>query len=200
MNMIRNYFSKLKNMLVYTYYKYFKKKKKIKDPLKLHLGCGDVYLNDYVNIDISSDSLADVISDFQNIYRLYPENSVSEILMVHSISYLRLWEAIDFFKECHYLLKEGGKLILEFPDIEKCASVIVKSKNDYPNYIEAVRSFYAFDMGQIKNRDSFYTYRFGWSTWNIEKELKSVGFKNIICTEGLLHNQNWRDSHVEAEK
>lgn len=200
MSVIRIYFSKLKNMLVYTYYKYLKKKKSINEPLKLHLGCGDVYLNDYVNIDLSSDSVADVISDFQNIYRLYPENSVSEILMVHSISYLRLWEAIDFFKECHYILKEGGQLILEFPDIEKCASVIVKSKNDYPNYIEAVRSFYAFDMGQIKNKESFYTYRFGWSSWHIEQELKNIGFKNIVYTDGLLHNQNWRDTHVEATK
>ena len=157
-------------------------------------------MKDYVNIDVSPDSVADVVSDFRNIYKLYPSNSVSEILLVHSISYLRLWEGLDFFKECFQLLKEGGSLILEFPDIEKCASLIIQSKNDYPNYIEAVRGIYAFDLAQIQRKESFYSYAFGWSSWHIQEELKKIGFKDIVCTEGLLHNHKWRDTHVEATK
>jgi len=157
-------------------------------------------MKDYVNIDSSSDSVADVICDFRDIYKLYPEKSVSEIVLVHSISYLRLWEAIDFFKECHTLLNEGGKIVFEFPDIEKCALHLIESRNDYPNYIEAARAFYAFDLQQIKNKESFFTYQFGWSAWHIEQELRNVGFNNIVCSEGLLHNYNWRDTRVEATK
>jgi hypothetical protein len=198
--MIRSYISKVKGNFIYIYNKFFLKKKSTTDPLKLHLGCGNVYLNDYVNIDLSSDSLADVVSDFKDIYKLYPKNSVSEILMVHSISYLRLWEAKDFFNECHYLLKEGGKLLMEFPDIEKCAVKLTKSKNDYPNYIEAIRGVYAFDLDQIKKKESFYTYPFGWSAWHIELELKKTGFNDITCSDGLLHDNKWRDTRVEAIK
>jgi len=199
--MFRSYLSKIKSVIVYDYYRYLKKKKTFTEPLKLHLGCGTVYLQDYVNIDVSSDSVADVISDFQNIYKLYPTNSVSEIILVHSISYLRLWEARDFFKECHQLIKEGGQLILEFPDIEKCASLLIKSKNDYPNYIEAVRGIYAFDLGQIKKKESFYTYRFGWSAWHIKEELDKIGFSKIELLNPETHDkQLWRDTRIEATK
>lgn len=198
--MIRRYLSKIKQTIILVYFKYFKKKKEYTEPLKLHLGCGSVYLKDYVNIDVSSDSVADIVSDLRDIYKLYPVNSVSEIFLVHSISYLRLWEGLDFFKQSFQLLKEGGSLILEFPDLEKCASLIIQSKNDYTNYIEAVRGIYAFDLDQIQNKESFHTYRFGWSAWHIEQELKNIGFKNIMCSEGELHNHKWRDTRVEATK
>jgi len=191
---------KFKQILSYFYHRFIQRKKRYTEPLKLHLGCGTIYLKDYVNIDVSSNSFADVVSDFRNINNLYPPNSVSEILMVHSISYLRLWEGIDFFKDCFILLKEGGRLILEFPDIEKCASSIIENKNNYTNYIEAVRAIYAFDLTQIQRKEDFHTYAFGWSSWHITEELRKIGFKDIVCSEGKLHHNEWRDTHVEATK
>ncbi|NQU35130.1 MAG: hypothetical protein HQ521_18035 [Bacteroidetes bacterium] len=199
--MIRRYLSKIKQTLTYAYFKYLKKKRNYTEPLKLHLGCGSVYLKDYVNIDVTSDSIADIVSDFQDIYKLYPENSVSEILMVHSISYLRLWEGIDFFKNCFQLLEEGGSLIMEFPDLEKCAAHLVNHKNDYPNYIEAVRAIYAFDLHQIESKDEFFTYRFGWSAWHINKELKHIGFSVIKAENPQTHGRRiWRDTRIIAIK
>lgn len=199
--MLRRYLSKFNQTLTYAYYKYLKKKRNYTEPLKLHLGCGSVYLKDYINIDVSSDSVADIVSDFRDIYKLYHENSVSEILMVHSISYLRLWEGIDFFKDSFQLLKYGGSLILEFPDIEKCATQIIKSKNNYPDYIEAVRGIYAFDMGQIQRKESFYTYSFGWSAWHIEQELKNIGFSEVKIENPKTHEcRIWRDTRVVASK
>jgi hypothetical protein len=198
--MLRRYLSKIKQTLNYAYYKYLRRKKSYIEPLKLHLGCGSVYLKDYVNIDATSDSVADIVSDFRDIYKLYSQKSVSEILLVHSISYLRLWEGLDFFKQCFQLLNEGGKLILEFPDLEKCAFLIVQSKNDYINYIEAVRGIYAFDLSQIQKKESYYTYAFGWSSWHVQEELTKIGFKSVICTDGNLHNHKWRDTRVEATK
>ena len=198
--MLKGYLLKIKQLIIYHHHRYLKKKQTYTKPLKLHLGCGSVYLEGYVNIDVSSNSVADVICDIQDIYKLYSKNSVSEIVSIHTISYLRLWEAIDFFKDCYNLLHEGGRLVLEFPDIDKCSGHLIKSRNDYTNYIEAVRGIYAFDLGQIQKRERFITYRFGWSAWHIEQELKNIGFKNVDCSDGLLHNHKWRDSRVEAKK
>jgi hypothetical protein len=190
----------LKKILYLFYYRYLNKKKSSTEPLKLHLGCGTVYLKNYVNIDVSADSVADVVSDFREIYKLYPSGSVSEILLVHSISYLRLWEALDFFRDCFLLLKDDGLLILEFPDLEKCASLILESKNDKNNYIEAVRGIYAFDLLQIQKKENFHTYAFGWSSWHIREELIKIGFKRVDCKEVFFHNHKWRDTRVEATK
>jgi len=196
--MIERYLSK--SAIYYPKSMYFKRKKSFMAPVKLNLGCGSKYLKDYVNIDVSSDSVADVVSDFRDIDKIYPPDSVSEILLVHSISYLRLWECLDFFNVCFKLLKEDCKLILEFPDLEKCASLLIRSKNDHFNYMEAVRGIYAFDMDQIKTKEEFSTYRFGWSAWHIEEELRKAGFKKVTCTDGALHSRKWRDTRVEATK
>jgi len=199
--MFRKYLFIIKQTLTYIYYKYLKKKRNYTNPLKLHLGCGTIYLKDYVNIDVSTDSVADIVCDFRDIFKLYPINSVSEILMVHSISYLRLWEARDFLKDCFQLLKEGGCLTLEFPDLEKCASLLLQSNTDYTNYIEAVRGIYAFDLGQINRKEHFYTYAFGWSAWHIKKELSEIGFSFIDIESPKTHeNRIWRDTRVVAVK
>jgi predicted SAM-dependent methyltransferase len=169
--------------------------------LSLHLGCGEVYLPGWVNIDANPRVVADVICDFQSIGTKYDAGSVSKIKMVHSISYLRLWEAQVFFKTCYRLLHTGGKFILEFPDIAKCAKIIVEHDgSDYTQYLESVRAFYAFDMEQIKCKKLYQPYAFGWSAEHIRQELLNAGFSIIDIKDGTTHGRPWRDTNVEATK
>lgn len=168
--------------------------------LRLHLGCGTNHLAGWVNIDISENSKADRVMDFQTVKNHFKKQSVSEVMMIHSISYLRLWEARDFFLDIFSLLSDNGKLTLEFPDIVKCSKVIA-GENKIENYLEAVRAFYAFDMGQIKNRDNYQPYAFGWSAWHITRELKKTGFSKIIVKDPQTHGPIlWRDTRIEAIK
>src|SRR3954468_14956702 len=55
------------------------------DPLQLNLGCGGVNLPDYINVDVASDSAADVILDFSRIGELYASGTVARVQMIHSI-------------------------------------------------------------------------------------------------------------------
>lgn len=170
-------------------------------PLRLHLGCGSDYLDGWLNIDVTEKSKADVIMDFKNIKGNFESNSVSEVLMVHSISYLRLWEARDFFSDIYSLLKTGGRFALEFPDIVKCSKVVLENENEIEKYLEGVRAFYAFDMGQIKRKDKYHPYAFGWSAWHISFELKRIGFTKISIMEPQTHGPLlWRDTRIEAIK
>lgn len=173
-----------------------------KNPLlRLHLGCGNEYLPGWVNIDVTEKSKADLVMDFKNIKDHFSENSVDEILMIHSISYLRLWEARDYFSNIYLLLAPGGKIVLEFPDIAKCSKAILDRENNVDGYLEAVRAFYAFDMGQIKNRDEYHPYAFGWSAWHMSYELKITGFSKVLVQDPLTHGPLlWRDTRIEAIK
>jgi hypothetical protein len=170
-------------------------------PIRLHLGCGTNNLDGWINIDVTDNSLADVVMDFKNIKGVFQPQSVREILMVHSISYLRLWEARDFFADTFSLLEPTGRLVLEFPDVVKCATAITRKEIPVEEYLEAVRAFYAFDLDEIRQKKPYTPYAFGWSAWHISQELKNVGFSDVAIKDPDTHNRRiWRDTRIEAIK
>ena len=170
-------------------------------PLRLNLGCGSEHMNGWVNIDVSANTVADFLMDFKELKNIFKPASVDEIMMIHSISYLRLWEAQDLFGDVYSLLKFGGKYILEFPDIVKCSAHLLKHENNIEEYLEGVRGIYAFGIHQIARKENFYTYAFGWSSWHIKHELLHAGFVSVEIRDPETHNQLlWRDTRIEAIK
>jgi hypothetical protein len=169
--------------------------------VRLHLGCGQDYWSGYVNVDISTDSLSDLCMDFSRIGELYSQDFVAEVVMIHSLSYLRLWQARDFFFEMYRILEPGGRIIIEFPDLAKCAKKALASEGNIDEYLEAVRGLYAFGLDQISHREMFTPYAFGWSSWHIKQELESAGFIDITISAPQTHeNRVWRDTRIEARK
>src|SRR5882762_7889754 len=113
-------------------------------PVRLHLGCGDEHLDGWINVDENPASAADVVMDFRRIGEALAKATVDEVMMIHSLSYLRFWEARELLGVLHNVLKPGGKFIAEFPDVEKCAVAIGRARREVNSYVEAVRGFYAF--------------------------------------------------------
>lgn len=170
-------------------------------PLRLHLGCGREHWDGYINIDSSDNSAADVVMDFRELGNHFKPDTVEEIVLIHCISYLRYWKALEFFQDVHRILKINGKLILEFPDINKCAEIILNNKNNLTQYMEGVRAIFAFDYIQLLKKEYFTTYNFGWAAWHMSDELKSVGFKSVQIKDPQTHNKlTWRDTRIEAIK
>jgi hypothetical protein len=169
--------------------------------VRLHLGCGGDYWPGYVNVDASPNAVCDLRMDLARISDLYPDGSVTEVVMIHSLSYLRLWQAHDLFGDLYRLLEPGGRLIIELPDLAKCARKVSESEGDLTNYLEAVRGLYAFGMEQIKRREMFTPYAFGWSSWHLKQELEYAGFRQVTIGDPKTHGQRvWRDTRVEAVK
>jgi len=173
---------------------------KVNPNSKLNLGCGNEYRDGWVNVDIDSSKRTDICCDFINLKKHFNENSIDQIYMIHSISYLNLWESRIFFKDSYDLLKTGGILELEFPDIEKCSKIIVESQ-DFENCIEAIRGIYAFDLDQIKNKENYRPYSFGWSGKYMRDTLIKIGYTEISILEPETHGKRtWRDTRIIAIK
>lgn len=169
--------------------------------VRLHLGCGSEYWEGYVNIDSRADIKTDLQLDFTKIGSHYADFSVAEVALIHSISYLRLFEARDLFSTIFRMLEPGGRMIIECPDFVKCATKALNSENNLSEYLEGIRGLYAFDMDQIKRKDCYLPYAFTWSTFHLQSELKAVGFKKIDVCPPLTHDQRiWRDIRIEATK
>ena len=84
--------------------------------LKLNIGCGDVHLDGWVNIDLDSPK-ADLKHDVRTPLP-YADNTVDIIYNEHFIEHLSVQEGISFLKECYRVLRQNGVLRIATPDLD----------------------------------------------------------------------------------
>ncbi len=98
-------------------------------PLRLHLGCGEQYLEGYVNIDFppSEHNVMEVKADiYADILTLgFPSDSVDEIRLHHVFEHFSRVTALYLLIKWHQWLKIGGKLCIETPDFVGSAKMII---------------------------------------------------------------------------
>ena len=191
---------KIKSYIKSIFYYVKNNEQKSDRKLNLNLGCGQIYRDGWINVDIDKSVRTDICCDFIHLKNHFKTDTLDLIYMIHSISYLNLWESILFFEDAYELLKTGGVLELEFPDIQKCSKIIIEN-SDNGNYIEAVRAIYAFDLNQIKNKEVYKPYAFGWSGLYMKETLHKIGFSQVDILEPETHEKrNWRDTRIIAIK
>lgn len=91
----------------------------IEKSIKLHLGCGNTYLEGWVNIDNNSDNnikKLDLNWDLRNPLP-YEDNSVDMIYNEHFLEHLTVEEALVSLKDFIRVLKPGGVMRIAIPDL-----------------------------------------------------------------------------------
>jgi predicted SAM-dependent methyltransferase len=83
--------------------------------MKLHLGCGSVHLKGFVNIDANPDTAADLVTDALALP--FADFACEEIRAYQLIEHLGYSGAVFALAEWYRLLKPGGRLVIETPDI-----------------------------------------------------------------------------------
>jgi len=169
------------------------------ESVRLHLGCGGDYWPGYINIDVSPSSSADLKMDYLGIDTLFAPGTVREIVMIHSLNYLTLWQARDFFRITHRLLEDQGVLLLETVNLEKAIRQIERGIGNLDEYLEGVRALHAFGPEQLRNREVHTPNAFSWTPWHITEELSAAGFHNVLVLPARTHAP-WRDMRIEAYK
>jgi predicted SAM-dependent methyltransferase len=86
-------------------------------PLRLNLGCGEILEPGYINIDLHYPQ-ADVQMDVRRLE--YADNSVEEITSSHLLEHFGKREIPAILKDWHRVLKPGGILKLNLPNLEWC--------------------------------------------------------------------------------
>jgi hypothetical protein len=102
-------------------------------PRRLHLGCGEARLSDFINIDYPSDHhnvmsvTPDIAIDLRKL--TCRPGSVDEIRLHHVFEHFSRVTAISMLLRWHIWLKEGGVLVIETPDFIGTARTILTSKD-----------------------------------------------------------------------
>ena len=167
-------------------------------PLKINLGCGNIYLEGYLNIDAFSEK-ADIKKDINDLN--FDEKSVSEIIMIHVIEHFHRDDALKIFKKLFYWLSDEGKLIIECPDIEKVAKLVLKHKKNFKmleNGAEGLRGFFGAPTEDMVSED---IHKWGYSEFTLKRKLLAAGFQKIVFESPHAHGQRqFRDLRAVAYK
>ncbi|CAM3601737.1 class I SAM-dependent methyltransferase [Thalassospira profundimaris] len=100
-------------------------------PYQLHLGCGNVALSGYINVDVMNTLGVDVIDDIRSLKR-FPENSASQIYACHVLEHFGHDEILPIPKRWYEVLMPGGEIRISVPDIDK----IIKIYSDNPQHFQ----------------------------------------------------------------
>ncbi|TWU48111.1 class I SAM-dependent methyltransferase [Rubripirellula reticaptiva] len=172
-------------------------------PVRLHLGCGGVHLDGFINVDLhphdptindsSRDGCnADVFADMTDLG--LADAVVDEFQTYHTIDHFTRWQCVDMLTDWHRMLRPGGKLVIEVADFARC---ILWLFHPIANRRRVARNqFY----GNQWDRIEFETHRYVWSAREIKKELRSIGFSSVKISHRTETHYPGRDMRIEATK
>lgn len=100
---------------------------------KLHLGCGETYLEGYVNIDFPPEehTIATVHPDrYADVRTLdFEPGTISEVRLHHLLEHFTRPESLALLLRWRKWLVSGGRLVIETPDAEEISRLFCRSKN-----------------------------------------------------------------------
>ena len=158
---------------------------------RLNLCAGQMILDGYVNIDSYPGTGIDVVCDVREL--AYENGSVDEVVMFHAIEHFTLDDACMILRKIFSMLKPGGHLIIEAPDVFKAV------KNSPTGEFDAIRGIFG-DVGELRKGKDGYQHKWGWTGALMQQELSSAGFNVGEVLNGISHGHEWRDFRVIAFK
>jgi len=143
------------------------------ETIRLNLGSGSDMREGYINIDLYDDR-ADLKLDITKLP--YKDNSVDEIISSHVIEHIAFKEAWDAMADWYKMLKPGGILKIETPDLLNLCKAFIAASEEERNYLYP-HMFALADGGPGE------IHRFLFTEFQLRFQLDNVGFVNIIRVE-----------------
>jgi len=120
----------------------------------------------------------------------FEDACATEVLAVHILEHFYEWEVPGVLSEWKRVLKPGGKLIMEMPDIFKAARNLLEGQSDmwamWPMY------------GDNTLKDPLMCHKWGWSYKTLSPLLKELGFTSVERPTEWHGRKQGRDFRVEA--
>jgi hypothetical protein len=105
------------------------------------------------------------------------------------------FEAEKALEEWHRVLKPGGELVIECPNVEKSIAYIRKSREFTMSSLLGMGGLY----GDVSQKNPYYGHRWGYTPITLSSLLRRQGFDNPKVLKPLTHEPS-RDMRVETYK
>jgi len=145
--------------------------------VRLHLGCGDVRLPGYVNVDLPSEKrplhkrpTVDLEADIRDLH--FDPETVGEVRLHHVFEHFDRVTTLRLLITWYVWLQDGGLLVVETPDFEK--QVRLWSRSRFAE--ERARSLrHIFGLHEMK----WACHKDGWYRDKFVLFLSALGYKNL---------------------
>lgn len=166
--------------------------------MKLNIGCGGRRIPGFTGVDAVERPAADIVARADSIQ--LPNESVDEIMAIHLFEHFYRWECEVVLAEWHRLLKPGGLLVLELPDLKKaCKNVLdnVMRGGKDPDQLTLWALY-----GDPRQSDPYMAHRWAWSPESLGALLMANGFADLRQEPPQFHpaGREHRDMRIVARR
>lgn len=153
------------------------------ETINLHLGCGNIHIDDFVNVDIGEKPEVDVVDNIKTLEK-FSDNSVKLIYACHVLEHFGHGEIPDILNRWYDLLIPGGELRISVPDIDRIVNIY---KNNWDHFQTPGNSPW---VGLIfgGQRDEYDYHKTGFNFCWLKYLLEEAGFRGI---EEYDHEPHW---------
>ncbi len=171
-------------------------------PMRLNLGCGDKILPGYVNVDVveaRAGMKPEVICDLHDLAP-FADASADEILAVHVVEHFWRWEIRDVMREWARVLKPGGRMIIECPNILSACQTFLENPQQFSREDQnGQRTMWVF-YGDPKWKDPLMIHRWGYTPDSLKELLAEVGLADVRQEPAQFKLREPRDMRVVGVK
>ncbi len=136
--------------------------------MKINIGCGKKYDPSYVNVDLYESLVADQLMSAINL--TFEDNTGDEIKAIQIIEHLTFFESTYALSEFYRILKPGGVLIIETPDLKRACESYINSTNEQKK--EVLGWLYGVPHKGLQHKLCY-------PPFLLTELLENVGFENI---------------------
>lgn len=171
--------------------------KKYNKNVRLNLGSGGVEYPGFLSVDLH-DRRANIIMDITKLD--FPENSVQEMIAIHVLEHISPYIVLDTLKLWNKILKPGGKLTLELPDLESLCERYVKANTGQRYGLANCIYGSVNTTSEGEPSDITSPHLFGWDKQQIFDQLCNAGFVNIVFMPERFPHPEPPNMSVDAYK
>jgi predicted SAM-dependent methyltransferase len=91
-------------------------------PYSLHLGCGNIHIDGFCNVDIVKSGAVDALDNIA-ILKRFPNNSAKEIYACHVLEHFGHDEISPILRRWYEVLEPGGTLRISVPDMDRIVEI-----------------------------------------------------------------------------
>lgn len=139
--------------------------------MNLNLGSGTSKFDGYISVDVNPSVKPQVVADVRALP--FKTESVSTVLLLHTIEHIEKKFHIFLFTEIHRVLESEGKFVLVFPEFKQCVQNWLDNKLGKRDFWEATI------YGRQASKDDFHVCAM--YTDEVLELLQELGFKNLVA-------------------
>lgn len=173
---------------------------------RLNLACGLMIKPEHINFDRLSQSRnlngtiyqTDILGECLDIHKIFKPNTFVEILAFHIFEHFFYEEVPKMLGNLLTILKPGGVLVIECPDLLGAYDILVKRDANIRKFAELI-----LGVGQGARKaykESGAAHRSAWTGDMMAVEMEMAGYKINHHGPGQSHGMGRRDFRIEGVK